>query len=89
MAAEPLASRLADAAFQRRLALIERAYQQTAAERARADVSARWLGFAEDGRGRASYNGREYVGEVLGGVSIPGGTTVNLRRTPHGNFLAW
>jgi len=85
----PLAVRLAEAAFNRRFAQIERTYQDTAAERSRVDVSAQWVGFADDGRGRVLYNGKEYKGEILGGVCIPAGTTVNLRRTPHGNFLAW
>ena len=89
MTAEPLALRLEREAIQRRLAAIERIYQARAAERARADVAAVWVGFAPDGRGLATYGGRTYRGEVLGGVSIPGGSTVNLRRTPNGNFLAW
>jgi hypothetical protein len=85
----PLAARLAAEARQRRWAQIERAYQEREADRARVDVTAFWLGWADDGRGRVNYNGKEYRGEVLGATSVPGGTPVNLRRTPSGNFIAW
>ena len=91
--ADPMASsllqRLREGAAQQRYAQIERMYRSQLEEARRVDVSAYWDGFHSDGRGRAIYRGRLYIGEVLALSSIPKGTAINLRRTPGGNFLDW
>lgn len=87
MVAPDLAQRLRERAIQARFSALERIYQ--AREERMGDVTAYWVGFADDGRGQCIYRGRVITGEVLALSSIPRGTPINLRRTPAGAFLDW
>lgn len=76
-------------AVTRRFSHLERLHQDRLAEERLSDIAGYWRGYAEDGRGKVSWKGKIYLGEVIANTSIPVNTVVNLRRTPTGNFINW
>tara|TARA_B100001964_G_C14135391_1_gene554880 strand:+ start:826 stop:1092 length:267 start_codon:yes stop_codon:yes gene_type:complete len=55
----------------------------------RVDVTGQWLGFSDNGEGQVLYEGIIYYCEVLSSSCIKKYSSVNLRRTPSGNFVDW
>lgn len=58
-------------------------------ERRRTDVTGRWLGFDADGYGLVEYRGETYKCTLLSNKCKQKYASVNLRRTPKGNFVDW
>jgi len=58
-------------------------------KRKQADVTARWLGFDENGMGRAEYEGVIVTCHVISNKSKQKFAQINLRRTKLGNYCDW